>query len=327
MSHHHCLNLARVLTIARAAEANGRSVVLVGRSLDRITQVARTTGYLKDAPPMLSERDAGHLPPANTLIISTGCQGEPRAALWRIAIETHPRIRLDKGDTVIFSSKIIHGNVISIAHLHNEFIRRGIDVITERDRFIHVSGHPARDEVKRMYEMIRPDTAIPMHGETIHLKEQRRLARSMGVPNLPLVENGSVLRLADSKGSAPEIIDAVPIGELAVEGNRLVRLDGELIRERKRVLWNGAATVTIVVDSKGNTIADPQISTAGLLDQHEGDVAEGALDVAEDALDDLSAKALRDDDALGEAVRIAVRRYFRKTLDKSPVVTVHLVRV
>ena len=321
-------NLARVLTIAKAAEACGRSVVLVGRSLDRITQVARDSGYLKDAPPMLRERDAAHLPPENTLIISTGCQGEPRAALWRIAIETHPRIRLDKGDTVIFSSKIIPGNEISIAHLHNELIRRGIEVITERDAPIHVSGHPARGEVTKMYEMVRPRIAIPMHGETIHLQEHRRLAKALEVPETPLVENGSVLRLAGAEeGASPEIIDAVPIGELAVEGNRLVPLNGELIRGRKRALWNGTATITVVLDKEGNTMADPQISTSGLVDLHEGHIEEGALDAAEDALDDLSSKALRDDDALGEAVRVGVRRYFRKTLDKSPIVTVHLVRI
>ncbi len=321
-------NVARLLTISRAAEANGRSVVLVGRSLWRIVETARSCGYLRDTPEFLDDRNAKHLPKENTLIISTGCQGEPRAALPRIVSEAHPRIRLDKGDAVLFSSRIIPGNEIAIARLHNELIRRGIEVVTERDRPIHVSGHPARGEMMHMYDMVRPQIAIPMHGETIHLKEHRRLARDIiGIPRVVMAENGSMVRLAGGDGGAADIIDSVPVGAFAVDGNRLVALHGEMMRSRRRALWNGTVVVTLVTDKRGRPISPPKITTSGLVENDELDIEDEAAEAAAAALGSLAAKVLTDNDALTEAVRITVRRFFRKALNKNPITTVHLVRV
>ncbi len=317
-------NVARLETIARAAQANGRDVVLVGRSLVRIDGAARENGYLADVPAFIGEEDCGHIPDDKVVIVCTGSQGEPRAALWRIANDEHPNVTLSDGDTVIFSSRIIPGNEAAIGRLHNQLVRNGIEVITTQNHFVHVSGHPARDELARMYQLARPEIAVPVHGEVRHLKEHAKLARECQVADAIVAENGAMVRLGPGN---PEIVDYAPVGRLVADGNRLVPLDGELIRSRNRAIYNGSAVVTVALGGNGGLAAEPEISTIGLIEEGEGHIVGEALAAARGAVEGLTAKKRRDDDEVRETVRIAVRRTFRKSLNKKPLTTVHLIRV
>lgn len=317
-------NVARLETIAKAARANGRDVVLAGRSLVRINDAARENGYLADVPAFLDEEDAGHLPEDKAVIVCTGSQGEPRAALSRIANDDHPNVTLGEGDLVIFSSRIIPGNEASIGRLHNQLVRRGIRVVNTTDHFVHVSGHPARDELTRMYQLSRPKLAVPVHGELRHLREHARLALECQVPMAIAAENGAMIRLGPGK---PQITGTVPVGRLAADGNRLVPMDGELIRSRTRTVYNGAAVVTLVLNGFGGLAAEPELSAIALLESGDDPITDEAKEAARAAVEGLKAKQRGDDETVREAVRIAVRRSFRKSLDKNPVITVHLFRV
>ncbi|TCS64140.1 ribonuclease J [Varunaivibrio sulfuroxidans] len=317
-------NVARIETVARAAKACGRDVVLSGRSLQRMVAAARDNGYLQDTAKFLEEDDAGFLPRDKTLIVCTGSQGEPRAALARMAADDHPRLTLNEGDTVIFSSRIIPGNEVVIGRMQNRLVRGGIHVVTEKDAFVHVSGHPARDELVRMYQRVRPKIAVPVHGELRHISEHARLAKTCQVTQAVVNENGGMIRLAPGDAA---IIEEVPSGRLTLEGNRLVPLDSELVRGRTRSLFNGEAVVSVVVEDDGILAADPQITTTGLLDPSETDLLDGAVDIAANVVDTLSKKARSQDDQISEAVRIAVRRYFRNSLNKNAVVKVQMIRL
>ncbi len=315
-------NVARMETIARAAEAVGRDVVLAGRSLQRFDQAARDQGYMTGVRAFLEE-EAGFLPKDKTLIICTGSQGEPRAALARIASGDHPRVTMEEGDTVIFSSRIIPGNERSIGRMQNKLIRRGVEVVTERDHFVHVSGHPARDELARMYQHVRPAIAVPVHGEYRHMAEHARLAADCQVKRTIVPENGSVVRLGPGEAG---IIDHVQAGRLVLSGNRTVHITSEVVRGRIRAVWHGTAVVTVVVDGHGHIVSDPQLTTVGLLDEDDETVLHGVMDAIRDTVSNLSEIALSDDGMMREAVRIAVRRTFRKTYAMKPVTAVHLVR-
>ncbi|NQU59468.1 MAG: ribonuclease J [Rhodospirillales bacterium] len=312
-------NVARLETIAAAAAANDRDVVLAGRALWRFSEVGRAHGCLQDTPAFLDEDQAGFLPRDKTLIVCTGSQGEPRAALSRIASGSHPRVSLDEGDTVIFSSRIIPGNETSIGRLQNQLTRAGVHVMTERDHFIHVSGHPARDELIRMYQHVRPSIAIPVHGELRHMAEHARLALDCQVNHTIVGENGSMMRIGPGE---PCIIDHVHSGRLALEGNRVVPLHGELIRGRKRALWNGTAVVTVVIDKTGKLAAEPILTTTGVLEDGDDDLHDAILDCVKDALKKTSSV-----ETTNEVIRIAVRRMFREQLNKKPITQVHLVEI
>ncbi len=317
-------NVARLETIAKAARANDRDVVLAGRSLWRINDAARENGYLAEVAAFIGEEDAGHIPDDKVLIICTGSQGEPRAALSRIANGEHPNVTLGEGDLVIFSSRIIPGNEAGIGRLHNQLVRCGVRVINSTDHFVHVSGHPARDELARMYQLSRPGISVPVHGERRHLDEHAALARACQVPRAIVNENGGMVRLAPGE---PGLCGEAPAGRLALEGNRVVPLGGALIRSRNRALYNGSVTVSVVLDGDGGLRAEPELSTIGLLEDGEEDTALGAVLAAKEALQGMKARDRRDDGKVRETVRIAVRRAFRETLDKRPVVSVHLIRV
>ncbi len=312
-------NVARLETIAAAAAANDRDVVLAGRALWRFSEVGRAHGCLQDTPAFLDEDQAGFLPRDKTLIVCTGSQGEPRAALSRIASGNHPRVKLDQGDTVIFSSRIIPGNESSIGRLQNQLVRSGIQVMTERDHFVHVSGHPARDELVRMYQHVRPTIAIPVHGELRHMAEHARLAHDCQVSHTLVGENGSMMRIGPGE---PGIVDHVPSGRLALEGNRVVPLDGELIRGRKRALWNGTAVVTVVVDKKGQLVSDPILTTTGVLEDGDDNLHDDVLFAIRDLL-----KKSNHEETTNEAIRLVVRRMFRERLNKKPITQVHLVEI
>jgi ribonuclease J len=318
-------NVARLETAAHAAAAHGRDVALVGRSLWRIDKAARENGYLADLPPFLTEDEAGYVPRDRILLICTGSQGEPRAALSRIARDDHQHIELEKGDVVIFSSRIIPGNEKPIGRLQNALAQRGIEIVTAADHFVHVSGHPARDELVRMYQMVRPRIAIPVHGEARHLIAHARLAGECQVQQPILVENGEMVRLA---GGRAEIVDEVHVGRLASDGNSLLPLGGVALRDRRRVTMNGSAVATLVVDRRGHLVAPPEVSVIGLLEPDAAEKAAPALRAGvERTLDDLPPGLRRDDQAIREAARRALRRLINERFGKRPLVEIHLVRL
>jgi ribonuclease J len=318
-------NVARLETIARAAAAHGREVALVGRSLWRIDKTARENGYLADLPRFLTEDEAGYIPRDKILLICTGSQGEPRAALTRIAREDHPHIVLETGDVVIFSSRIIPGNEKAINRLQNALVRLGVEIVTEEDHFVHVSGHPARDELVRMYQMIRPRIAIPVHGEARHLIAHADLARECQVHQPLVVQNGDMVRLTPSGAT---IVDEVPVGRLASDGRGLLPLSGAALRDRRRVTLNGSAVATVVLDRQGRLAAPPAISMIGLVEEAVATTAAPFFrDAVERAVDALPAAARRDDDLVRDAVRRNLRRTINERFGKRPLTEIQLVRI
>jgi ribonuclease J len=318
-------NVARLETIARAAAAHGREVALVGRSLWRMDKAARENGYLADLPRFLTEDEAGYIPRDRIVLICTGSQGEPRSALSRIARDDHPHIVLETGDVAIFSSRIIPGNEKSINRLQNALVRLGVEIVTEEDHFVHVSGHPARDELVRMYQMVRPQIAVPVHGEARHLIAHAELAAECQVQQPIVIQNGDMVRLAPSGAS---VVDEVPVGRLASDGRGLLPLDGTALKDRRRLTLNGTAVVTLVLDRRGQPLASPTISMIGVVEPGAAEAAAPALHGAvERALDELPDGLRHDDDAVRDAARRALRRVLNERFGKRPLVEVHLVRL
>jgi ribonuclease J len=318
-------NVARLESVVRAAEKNGRRVALVGRSMHRIWAAAREAGYLGDLPPLVDVRDIGYLPDDEILLLVTGSQGEPRAALWRIANDDHPDISLGKGDTVIFSSRVIPGNEKSIHALFNMLTERGIEIVGADDRTVHVSGHPCRDELVQMYQWTRPQIAVPVHGERRHLEAHAALARECQVPEAIVGRNGAMIRLAPGPA---EIVDHVHAGRLLLDGDILRPVDSPVIRQRRRMVVNGAAVVTLVLDGKGAPVTPPRIAAGGLYDpEEEVEVTEAVERAIQTALHTLSRHDRHDDGAMAESVRIAVRRALQRELGKKPVVEVQVIRM
>lgn len=318
-------NVARFETIVRAAEAHGRRVALLGRSMHRIHEAARENGYLPDLPPFIDEKDIDYLPRDEVLLLCTGSQGEPRSALWRIAHGDHRDVHLEEGDAVVFSSRVIPGNETSIFALQNTLVRRGIQVITDDDAFIHVSGHPGRPELAQMYQWVRPRIAVPVHGEQRHLTAHTELARECQVPEQIAGENGAMIRLAPGRA---QVIDHVQTGRLALEGSRLLSTDSPILRERQRMAYNGAVAVTLALTAKGALADEPHLTFHGVYDEDlDEEQIDDVLDAIEQALKGLRAAERRDDGAVAEAVRIAVRRSVKRDLEKKPVTTVHVVRL
>ncbi|WP_207537044.1 ribonuclease J [Sabulicella rubraurantiaca] len=315
-------NLARVETVALAAQAAGRDVALFGRSLRNAVAAARECGYLSRVPDFVSEDEAGYIPDDNLLIICTGSQGEERSALAKIAADTHPHMALGEGDTVIFSSRQIPGNERAILRVQDDLARRGCKVITADDHFVHVSGHPARDELRRLYELVRPRYAIPVHGEWRHLSEHASLARGLGAEAL-VIEDGDVVRLAP--GGA-EIAESVPVGRLAVDGSRLLPVAGGVLGARKRMLMNGVLVASLAVDGQGRLVGKPRISAPGLFDP-DGPESEDLAEELARGLGELPKGLRREDDAVTEAARAMLRKAVGRQLRKRPNVEVHLLRV
>ncbi|MBB4286599.1 ribonuclease J [Roseospira goensis] len=318
-------NVARLESIAVAARENGRHAVLVGRSLLRMNETARRCGYLADIPPFLSEDDAADLPRDKVLYLCTGSQGEPRAALPRIAGGSHRSVSLSEGDTVIFSSRVIPGNERAIFAMQNRLVESGVEIITARDAPVHVSGHPAREEVEEMYRLVRPTVAVPVHGEALHLREHGRIAKACGVEHVVLIHDGDILRL-DSV--PPRVVDQAPTGLLALDGDRLVPMSSQMLRDRRRMMNNGAATVTLVLNGKGGLVAAPLVSARGLLDPEEdAEDLESLVRQIRSAVDGLDRRALDDDTQVMDRARRTVGRFFRTSQNRRPVTDIHVVRV
>lgn len=315
-------NVARLETVIRVAEETGRRVCLLGRSMHRIVECARESGYLEGHQPFVSEDEIDYLPRNEVLLLCTGSQGEPRAALWRIARGDHPSVGLDKGDAVVFSSRVIPGNETKIFELQNALVEAGVDIID--DRSIHVSGHPGRDELIQMYQWVRPQIAVPVHGERRHLAAHAQIAKECQIPQQIVGRNGAMIQLAPGEA---KIIDQVPSGRLAYEGRRLVPVNSPVIKGRQKLVFNGAAAITLVLDEHGRLDGEPEISTIGLFEPDEPTDDLEEIEIAvRDAVGRLGKRDRRDDAAVEEAAQQALRRTVNRLLGKKPVTMVHVIR-
>mgnify|MGYP000110479605 CR=1 FL=1 len=320
-------NVARVETALHAARLAGRTPCLVGRSMHRIYNAAKSVGLLQDSPQVIDEDDAGTLPDHKVLFLCTGSQGEARAALSRIARGDHRNVSLRKGDTVIFSSRVIPGNEAAIHSLYEAFISRGVELITADDQPVHVSGHPARDELRQMYSWARPRIAVPVHGEMRHIREHVKLAQSLQIPETIAPNNGDLIRLAPGPAV---LIDEVPAGRLYVDGSTIIETEDDALKDRRRLGAEGAVNVALAVSAKNALMAGPNVSVRGLTMTEEDDM-ELALEELERSASAAFAKlshADRDDDeAIEGALMRAVRKSAEKLWRKRPLVDVSVLRL
>ncbi|WP_370371326.1 ribonuclease J [Henriciella pelagia] len=322
-------NVARVATVIEAARLSGRSVCLAGRSMHKIVDAAVSTRVLTELPDLVDEADAGSFPPDKILYLCTGSQGEERAALGRIASDTHRHISLGAGDTVIFSSRVIPGNEKGIFELQNTLAEKGVRIITDKmsKEPIHVSGHPARDELERMYQWVRPRVSVPVHGERRHIMEHATFAKSLQVADAVTPRNGDLIRLAPGK---VEVIDVVPNGRLHLDGNRLVPAGSEGLRERVAISKYGYVTASVSIDEDGSIADGPYVSARGLSEE-DGSLADESLDAVEaacdEALDGLSRRKRLDDEVVETLLVRAIRRTCERVFGRKPLVDVTIMRV
>lgn len=317
-------HIPRIRTVAEAALAAGREIVVVGRAMERTVQVARETGWLDGVPEFRSTDVFGYLPPENALLLLTGSQGESRAALARIAQDDHPEISLSRGDRVIFSSKTIPGNEREVNRIINNLIDRGIEIVTDRDAMVHVSGHPRRGDIQELYSWLRPQIVVPVHGEPMHLVEHEKLAKRLGYLS-GSVRNGQILRLAPG---TPEVVGDVPAGRLYKDGE-LLFLSDEPMRERRRLSFAGVVSVAIPLDNRGDLAGDPETALAGLPEfDAEGERFDDIVqDTVLDAIENLPRARRRDPEFVAEVVRRAVRAEINAGWGKKPLVQVLVVLV
>jgi ribonuclease J len=319
-------NVGRIKSIALAAQAAGRDVVICGRALRRAIDVATELHMLDGTPPFLDEEAFQHIPRDKVVAILTGSQGETRAALARVASGDHPRVYLDAGDTLVFSARAIPGNEIDINRIINGLAERGVHIITDRDRLVHVSGHPRRDELRKMYEWVRPRIAIPVHGEPMHLAAHVEFARALGVPDVARIRNGVAVRLAPDFAISA---DAAEAGRLYKDGRLIDDLAGVGVPERRKLSFAGHVAVSLVTDSKGEQLVDPDVMLTGL-PQKDGagrPMEEIVIDAVLSTFDSLPRPQRRDPDVLAEAVRRAVRSTVNEAWGKKPVCTVFVAVV
>ncbi len=317
-------NLARLDTLIHAGQKAGRKIALTGRSLHRMLAAAQESGYLNDIAPLIDERAVGNYKREELLIIATGCQGEAMAATAKMANKTHASVKLSPKDTVIFSSKIIPGNDKKIFRMFNIFVKMGVEVITERDHFVHVSGHPAIEELKKMYELVRPKICIPVHGEPVHIHEQAKLAKANGIKKTVEVENGSVV-LIDEKD--PKIIDSVENGYLAVDGDYLLPDSSPIFKMRRKIRDAGIVVASIVVNGKAELVTKPLIVMPGLLDpKDDEDFLNSITQEVEQALHTQrkNSKGRLLIDQIQECAKSSIRRILKHEINKSPIIIVNI---
>jgi len=319
-------NVSRMRAVAEAAREAEREVVLIGRAMERVAQVARETGYLDGIAPFRGADLYGHFPPNKVLALCTGSQGEPRAALARIANDDHPEVTLNKGDTVIFSSRTIPGNEKAVGSIINGLVSQGIKVITDRTHMVHVSGHPRRDELRDMISWVRPQLLVPAHGEALHLSEHAALARSCGVPKVLVCKNGDQVRLAPGE---PAIVEQVPSGRLYKDGKILEDQNARAVVARRRLAFAGSAFVALALTEQGELADDPQIDLVGIPERNAaGELMDELIyDVAVATFENLPRAKRRDSDAVGEAVRRAVRSAIAEQWGKKTICVVHVLEV
>ena len=321
-------NVARVDSVMRAAAACGRQVCLVGRSMHRITAAARHVGLLDGISDPISEGEAAGLKPDLVLYLCTGSQGEPRAALSRIADGNHPQVKLGAGDACVFSSRVIPGNEIPIRSLQNRLSDLGVEIHTERDHpGIHVSGHPCRDELKEMYAWVRPQISVPTHGERRHLLKHAALADEIGIRYQVTPHNGEMVRLAPG---LPEITDEVPSGRLFVDGGMLVPEAADALRERRHAAHNGMIFVAFALDSRNRLASIVDVRGLGLAFENEhtiSDQLEGLCNIVEKTVQNLSNEHREDDETVEAAVARVVKKAAQSIWDRRPIVETIILRV
>ena len=316
-------NVARIDSIVRAAHANQRSVAIVGRALQRTIDAAREVGYLRDLPDFVKESDVGLIPRDNIVIICTGSQGEPRAAMARIASGAHEMVDLDPGDTVIYSSRQIPGNEPAISKIQDMLLRRGIHVVTDDDAPVHVSGHPARDEMAEMYGLVKPKIIVPVHGTARHLMAHAELAKSCQVGQTFIPDNGVIVHFVDGRA---EKIGTVTTGALTHEGGEVVDIQSEQLRARRRMLWNGSVSVSVLVASDGTLLIAPSIAQSGVIDDDRIDdfIATAALRI-EDKLSEMKPKSASDEN-ISQIIKAQIRSVAKNMVKRRPNVEVHIMR-
>lgn len=315
-------NVARVESIAKVAQAVGRDVMIIGRSLKNLDMTARECGYLKDIPSFLTEDDVEDVDMNKVVMMITGSQGEARAALSRVAAETHHSVQLGENDTVIYSSRVIPGNERAVAAIQDQFRRRGVKVITDRDAAVHTSGHATSEDIRQLYALVRPKYSVPTHGEWRHMNAHAALAHEQGCEVI-LLEDGDVLGLGPGK---IEVVDTVPTGRMALDGGRLLPMTGRVLAERRRMLYNGTVLASFAVDDEGYVIGEPRITAPGLLEEDAPETSQIQQQFAA-ALDQIPDELRKDDETFQNAARTALRRALGRKLRKRPHVDVHLLRV
>jgi ribonuclease J len=319
-------NVARIRAVADAAKAADREVVVVGRAMDRVSLVARETGYLDGVQPFRGTDLYGHFPPDKVLALCTGSQGEARAALSRIANDEHPQVTLNRGDSVIFSSRTIPGNEKAVGAVINGLVDQGIEVITDRDHLVHVSGHPRRDELRDMIAWTRPQLLIPVHGEALHLDEHAKLARACGVPKVITCRNGDLVKLGPGE---PSIIGKLPSGRLYKDGNIVEDAKSRAVSERRKMAFAGCAFVAIAITEKGELAEDPEVDLVGIPEKTMAgeEIDDIVFDTVVSVIENLPRARRRDPDAMAESVRRAVRSAVNEHWGKKPICMVHVLQV
>jgi ribonuclease J len=319
-------NAARMETVFKCAEKVGRHLSLVGRSMHRIYNTAKECGYLQNLKPPIDPRDAKKIPRNKIVYLCTGSQGEPMGAMNRIVNEEHPDVFLDSDDTVIFSSRIIPGNEKKLFKIHNLLVKRKINVISEENAFIHVSGHPGRDEMKDMYSWIKPQISIPVHGEHRHLKEHFDFAKSLGVPNPALIENGDIIRIYPG---APKIIDKVHNGKLLVDGNRLIDENSKFLNDRKNFSYNGLMDITLLISKKGQLDRNPIINLRGL-PLNDEEIDEVLYDIEESIIDSSNNYSLnnkKNEKNFIDSLKSNLKKIIYSKTKKRPYTNIVIIRV
>lgn len=318
-------NVGRIRSIAEAARDAGRQVLVLGSSLKRVINVATELGYLDGLPEFVEEDDYGYIPRENLVILCTGSQGEPRAALAKLARDEMRNVALSPGDTVVYSSRVIPGNEKAILETKNLLIEQGIKIIEDSDALVHVSGHPRRNELRRMYEWTRPQVLVPVHGEAAHLVAHGALGASAGIPEVAQVRNGDMIRLAPGPA---DIIDQVPSGRMFKDG-KLIGSDETMgIRDRRKLSYVGHVAVNVVLDDRYEIAGDPDLVAVGVAkaDAAGEELEELMLDAAIGAIESIPRVRRKDLDLVAEAVRRAVRSAANDAWGKKPIVTVFVTR-
>jgi ribonuclease J len=314
-------NVARIRAVADAAQASGRKLLVAGRAMHRVIQVAIDTGYLPQGFRYGDQREFSYMAPDEVVALVTGSQGEPRAALARIAQGEHPEVKLSRDDLVIFSSRTIPGNEKSIGRIQNGLARMGVEIVTDADALVHVTGHPRREELRQMYAWMKPQVAVPMHGEMRHLKEHARHAREAGVPSVVTPLNGEVVVLAPGR---PQIVDEAPVGRLFRDGRLIIPAEEGPVRERRKLAVVGLVAVSLVLSRRGEIMADPDVMLDGVPKTNAAgaSMADIVLDTIEGTLSGIPAQRRRDPELVREAVRRAVRGAVDEVWGKKPIVKV-----
>ncbi len=319
-------NVGRIRSIAKAAESVGRRVMIMGRSMQRVCEVSAELGYLDGLEPFIDENEFESIDRRKIVIICTGSQGEDRAAVAKLARDEHPRVHLAAGDTVVFSSRVIPGNLKYILDIQNQLADRGVDIVNDGDELVHVSGHPRIGELKQMYDWVKPQISVPVHGEALHLNAHARLAAEIGVPQVAPVRNGNLLRLAPGPA---EIIDTIHHGRIYKDGNVIGSEEEVGVTERRKLAFAGLVACSVVVDRNGNLADEIDIALHGLPElTPDGEPFDDVVfDAVSGAVESIPPKKRKDVAVVEGAVFKSIRAVVRSHWGKKPAVTVFVAKV